>query len=191
MSYVKGELVNNTGKLTEDPSSGKKAHPVAFCSLIRKNHLAHTVAMYLSKCPESILKRAVPRTFFFNLSFPDEMDELLLDELYDVEESFRLAEEQGAAPRWWILKAALADKGNGIRLFSTRQQLEAILEEFEPLSDDEEDDEEDESSNNYNAGTRVNASQLREWVIQVSRPDCRRVQHSDRLSRHRNTSQRH
>lgn len=96
------------------------------------------------------------------------MDELLLDELYDVEESFRNTEEHGAEPKWWILKAALADKGNGIRLFSTRSQLEEILDEFEPLSDDEEEEEENDGGNNeYNTGTRVDASQLREWVIQV------------------------
>lgn len=138
-------------------------HP-SRCRLIRKNHLAHTTALYLSKHPTSILHRSVPRTFFFNLSFPDEMEELLLDELCDVEQAFRDVEVKGEEPKWWILKAALADKGNGIRLFSTRQQLEDILEEFEPLSDDEE---EDEDATGYNDGTRVDSSQLREWVIQV------------------------
>lgn len=133
--------------------------------LIRKNHLAHTVAMHSSKNPDTILRRSVPKTLFFNLSFPDELDELLQDELYDVAESFESSEE-----RWWIVKAALADKGNGIRLFSNREMLDEIFEEFETLSDDEEEEEgegEDGPAGAYGTGTRVDASQLQEWVIQV------------------------
>lgn len=143
-----------------------------FYSLIRKNHLAHTVALYLSKNPTSCLSRAVPKTLFFKLSFPDELDELLQDELYDVATSFREAEETGAEPKWWIVKAALADKGNGIRLFSDQETLEEIFEEFEVLSDDEEEDDEEESGvSTYDSDTRVNASQLQEWVIQVRRAE--------------------
>ncbi len=146
------------------------------CRLIRKNHLSHTLALFLSKNPTSPLRHSAPKTFYFNLSFADELDELLQDELYDVAVSFD--ENQGkeaGQEKWWILKAALADKGNGIRLFSSREALEEIFDEFEESSDEEEDeDEEDEEeggngrSLGYGEGTRVNASQLREWVIQVS-----------------------
>lgn len=113
---------------------------------------------------------------YFNLSFADELDELLQDDLYDVALSFEDNEnkEDETQHKWWILKAALADKGNGIRLFSTREQLEAIFDEFEQSSsEEEEEDEEDEEGTNgrslgYSSDTRVNASQMREWVIQVS-----------------------
>ncbi|GAA5865512.1 hypothetical protein JCM8547_001272 [Rhodosporidiobolus lusitaniae] len=143
-------------------------------SLIRKSNLAHTIALFLSKNPSSPLRSAAPATFHFNCSFADELDELLLDDLYDVEASFRAAEEEGKEQKWWILKAALADKGNGIRLFSTRERLEEIFQEFEPESDDEEDevDEEEEPAPGasraalFSADTRVDSTQLREWVIQ-------------------------
>ncbi|KAK4058085.1 putative tubulin--tyrosine ligase pby1 [Microbotryomycetes sp. JL221] len=139
--------------------------------LIRKNHLAHTVALYLSKNPKSGLARAVPRTYFFNLSFPDELDELLMDDLYEVAQSFEANDNddrgEGDRKTWWILKAALADKGNGIRLFSSRDTLEAIFEEFDIDSDDDDDDEAqdeaDNEQNGYGDHTRVDATQMREW----------------------------
>ncbi|TKA55354.1 hypothetical protein B0A53_02278 [Rhodotorula sp. CCFEE 5036] len=152
-------------------------------ALIRKSNLAHTIALFLSKNPDSPLRQAAPKTFHFTCSFADEIDELLMDDLYEVDQSFAEAEEKGAPPKWWILKAALADKGNGIRLFSDRETLEEIFREFEPESDDdEEDEEEDEDANAtsggttraamFGADTRVDATQLREWVIQeyVSNP---------------------
>ncbi|GAA5980704.1 hypothetical protein JCM10908_001743 [Rhodotorula pacifica] len=159
-------------------------------ALIRKSNLAHTIALYLSKNPDSPLRRAAPKTFHFTCSFADEIDELLMDDLYEVDQSFTEA-ENGAEPKWWILKAALADKGNGIRLFSDRDTLEEIFREFEPESDDEEeevDDDEGEADGQgevaeggaaaptraamFGADTRVDATQLREWVIQeyVSNP---------------------
>ncbi|GAA5859631.1 hypothetical protein JCM1840_006381 [Sporobolomyces johnsonii] len=150
-------------------------------ALIRKSNLAHTIALFLSKNPSSPLRRAAPKTFHFNCSFADELDELLMDELYEVDQSFAES-EQGGPQKWWILKAALADKGNGIRLFSSREMLEEIFEEFEPESDDDEDEDEegeDEESDDEKAGaeangraamfgadTRVDATQMREWVIQ-------------------------
>lgn len=143
-------------------------------SLIRKNHLSHTLALFLSKNPSSPLRQSAPQTVYFNLSFADELDELLQDELYDVAVSFDENEsKEPGQEKWWILKAALADKGNGIRLFSSREQLEGIFEEFEESSDEEEEEEDDEEDGNgrslgYGEGTRVNASQLREWVVQVS-----------------------
>ncbi|GAA5926268.1 hypothetical protein JCM3775_000974 [Rhodotorula graminis] len=144
-------------------------------ALIRKSNLAHTIAMYLSKNPDSPLRRAAPPTFHFTCSFADELDELLMDDLYEVDQSFTDA-DQGGEGKWWILKAALADKGNGIRLFNSRETLEDIFQEFEPESDDEEDDEEDRDEADerpeqsraamFGADTRVDATQLREWVIQ-------------------------
>ena len=156
--------------------------------MIRKSNLAHTIALFLSKNPDSPLRRAAPKTFHFTCSFADEIDELFMDDLYEVDQSFAEAEENGAPPKWWILKAALADKGNGIRLFSDRETLEEIFREFEPESDeeeeeeDEEDEEDDEGSSvapggttraaMFGADTRVDATQLREWVIQVGPPIC-------------------
>ncbi|GAA6004314.1 hypothetical protein JCM10207_000664 [Rhodosporidiobolus poonsookiae] len=145
-------------------------------ALIRKSNLAHTIALFLSKNPSSPLRQAAPKTFHFTCSFADELDELLMDDLYEVQQSFTAAEAGEAEENWWILKAALADKGNGIRLFSTREKLEEIFLEFEPESDDEEEEEEDEDEEVgqpgqsraalFGADTRVDATQMREWVIQ-------------------------
>lgn len=160
--------------------------------MIRKSNLAHTIALFLSKNPDSPLRQAAPKTFHFTCSFADEIDELLMDDLYEVDQSFAEAEENGAPLKWWILKAALADKGNGIRLFSDRETLEEVFREFEPESDDEEDeedeDEDDEGANGapgevtraamFGADTRVDATQLREWVIQVGPPSVRPLQTS-------------
>ncbi|GAA5907944.1 uncharacterized protein JCM6883_004068 [Sporobolomyces salmoneus] len=142
-------------------------------ALIRKSNLAHTIALYCSKNPTSSLRKSAPKTVHFNCSFADELDELLMDDLYEVEQSFQEVEE----PKWWILKAALADKGNGIRLFSTREALKEIFIEFEPESDDEEEDDDDEEEEEegatekgraalFGADTRVDSTQMREWVIQ-------------------------
>ncbi|GAA6036636.1 hypothetical protein JCM8097_001264 [Rhodosporidiobolus ruineniae] len=143
-------------------------------ALIRKSNLSHTIALYLAKNPSSRLRQSAPKTFHFSCTYADELDELLMDDIYEVEEAFRQAEEGGEA-KWWILKAALADKGNGIRLFSTRERLEGIFEEFEPESEDEDEEEEDEEDEDapsasraamFGADTRVDATQIREWVIQ-------------------------
>lgn len=138
--------------------------------MIRKNHLSHTIALYLSKNPASVLSTSVPKSYTFSLSFPDELDELLQDELYELGNAFAEDGEKGIGERrWWILKAAMADRGDGIRLFSTREELEEIFEEFEVHSSDEEDEEEKGETNQFgqNKGTTVNASQMREWVVQV------------------------
>lgn len=145
-------------------------------SLIRKNHLSHTLALHLSKHPNSTLHDSFLTTFYFNLSFPDELDELLQDDLYLLAISFDSTTKENK--KWWILKPALADKGMGIRLFSTRRELERIFEEFQD-SNSEEEEEEDEGEEEETGGagggyegTRVSSSQLQEWVIQeyVSRP---------------------
>lgn len=142
-------------------------------SLIRKNHLAHTISMHCAKHPQSILVHAIPRTWSFTLAFSDELDELLQDDLHELGQEFRLIDEEGGSvvPKWWILKAALADRGNGIRLFSTRQELEEIFEEFEVEDSDDEDDVEDTK---YGQGknTAVDSSQMREWIVQeyISKP---------------------
>lgn len=56
----------------------------------------------------------------------------------------------------------MADRGNGIRIFNSRERLESILEEFEEDSDDQATDDDDE------VDTAVVISQLRHFVIQVN-----------------------
>jgi tubulin--tyrosine ligase len=120
--------------------------------LIRKHNLPTTVAQYTAKRPESILKKALPVTFPFELAYLDDLDELLIDDLYELQQAF-----DSHSDKWWILKPGLADKGQGTRLFRTREQLEAIFEEFN-CSDSEEEEV---------SSTKVSLQTMRHWVVQV------------------------
>ena len=55
------------------------------------------------------------------------------DELWDLGDVL----DQG--DKWMILKPGMADRGMGIRIFHTKEELESIFQEFE---DDETDEEE-------------------------------------------------
>ncbi|EPQ25849.1 uncharacterized protein PFL1_06524 [Pseudozyma flocculosa PF-1] len=174
------------------PGSGSSA---AQCSsyvirkaLIRKHYLASALHAFRVKRrgadaeAGSVDEDPTPRTWAFEIQFADELDELLVDDLYDLAQildaNARILDERGDADadaedvQWFILKPGMADRGNGIRLFATAQQLLEIFEEFEPDSDDEDDDEEaaddgDEREVGY-AGkdTSVLTSQLRHFVVQ-------------------------
>ncbi|KAI6005236.1 tubulin-tyrosine ligase family-domain-containing protein [Pisolithus orientalis] len=122
-------------------------------ALIRKHFLARCIRSYVLKHHQSVLATSVPRTWDIELSFAHELDELWHDELWD------LGEELETSPgRWYILKPGMADAGMGIRLFSSKDTLREIFEEFEGRSDDEEAESGD---------TSVITSQLRHFVIQV------------------------
>ena len=148
--------------------------------LTAQNHLAHTIASYVAKRPESILSRATPATYAFSLAHADELDELWADELYELGVAL-----DGGEERWYILKAAMADRGQGIRLFSSREQLEAIVAEFEALdeSDDEDEASDDAAPNGMIARvTGVSLSSLREFVVQVR---CRPQKRAHQSGLHR------
>lgn len=122
--------------------------------LIRKNYLSRAIQAYTRKNPTSCLSFAFPRSWDMDISFADELDELLTDELFDLSNAF-----ESEPDKWWILKPAMADQGNGIRLFKTRSNLENILQELEIEDDDDEEEDADD-------GTLL--TQLRSLVIQVS-----------------------
>ncbi|KAK0233470.1 tubulin-tyrosine ligase [Armillaria fumosa] len=125
-------------------------------ALTRKHFLSRTIHSYLTKNPDSVLGRAVPKTFELEISFADELDEILADDLWD------LSIILDADPcRWWILKPGMADRGNGIRLFNSKSSLLQIFETFE--GEQSEDEDEDD--------TAVVTSQLRHFVIQEYLPN--------------------
>lgn len=81
--------------------------------------------------------------------------------------------------QWWILKPGMSDRGQGIRLFSSLEELEAVFGEFEEdESEGEDEDEEDGrdeeivksragvADSGYNKETSVVTSQLRHFVAQ-------------------------
>lgn len=71
-------------------------------ALIRKHFLSHVTHAYATKHPESVLKAAVPETYELELSFADELDEMWMDDLYE------LGEKLESGDSWWILKPSVA-----------------------------------------------------------------------------------
>jgi tubulin---tyrosine ligase len=68
-------------------------------ALIRKHFLSRTIASYVTKHPGSILAKAFPKTLELEISFADELDELLADELWELKQDF-----ESKSKKWWILK---------------------------------------------------------------------------------------
>ncbi|KAI0670003.1 tubulin-tyrosine ligase [Trametes maxima] len=130
-------------------------------ALIRKHFLSRCIHNYLTKHPDSILSWGVPRSWELEISFADELDELWGDDLYDLSDEI----DKSDASKWWILKPGMADRGMGIRLFHTKDELQAIFEEFEQGESDN-DDEDENGPGESGRDTAVVTSQLRHFVIQ-------------------------
>jgi tubulin---tyrosine ligase len=159
-------------------------------ALIRKHFLSRCVRSYLAKNPSSILRTAIPRTWEIEISFADELDDLWVDELWDLsvilDKSTVQPAAAGSSPetaagdrQWWILKPGMADRGMGIRLFDSKDGLRRVLEGFDDEDDRGEGDDYDGAT--AHDDTSVVISQLRHFVIQVSMRDCYilRAVHSD------------
>ncbi|KAJ1311116.1 hypothetical protein OPQ81_009617 [Rhizoctonia solani] len=128
-------------------------------ALIRKHFLHQTITSYLTKTPDSILRKAVPQTWPIEISFADELDDAWADELWD------LSVELEKGDKWFILKPGMADRGQGIRMFNNRESLYNIFESFEDNSSDDESAGSDVDVLD-NSKTAVMTSQLRHFVIQ-------------------------
>jgi hypothetical protein len=111
------------------------ANPRTLCNsyifrkaLIRKHYLATTVQEWLTKHPESILCTTVPTTHLLECDYAEYLDEAL-------NEAFELEQELQNEEKMFILKPSMADRGQGIRLFSTRDELQRIFEDFEEFEE--------------------------------------------------------
>lgn len=122
-------------------------------ALIRKHYLAHTIHSYVVKNPESILTRAFPDTFNLEVDYAEFLEDSL-------DEAYELRTEIEKGEKTWILKPSMSDRGQGIRIFKTIDQLQAIFDSFE----EDETDEEGEFAQEENHG--VITSQLRHFVVQ-------------------------
>ncbi|KAI4593062.1 hypothetical protein KJ359_010148 [Pestalotiopsis sp. 9143b] len=149
-------------------------------ALIRKHYLTSTIEHWVAKNPESILKTHVKRGDAFELDYAEFLDDSLT-EAFDLraslernEESGEDGEEKGAEAReWWILKPGMSDRGQGIRLFSTMEELQGIFDEWEedmPDSDEEEDEDAAADSgrgqDDDEEGDGIMTSHLRHFVAQ-------------------------
>lgn len=144
-------------------------------ALTRKHYLSNTVTNWVSKHPDSLLRKHFAFGFEFELDYAEFLDDALL-EAYELRESLeKNLERPDSEKEWWILKPGMSDRGQGIRLFSTEDQLREIFEEWEVDSDDEadEDDDDDNDDNDDNQkegeedqGQGVITSQLRHFIAQ-------------------------
>lgn len=134
-----------------------------FCSyvyrkaLIRKHYLANTVHHYVTKHPESILARAVPALYLIEVDYAEFLDDALDD-------AYELRDDILAGDRLWILKPSMSDKAQGIRVFRTLDDLQAIFDSFEADDDSDDDDGDDDAADVDNNGVIV--SQLRHFIVQ-------------------------
>lgn len=130
-------------------------------ALIRKHYLSTLVRNWLVKHPDSVLGQHVQPGVDFEVDYAEFLDDALVEcyELVDAMESN--AELEPAERRWWIVKAGMGERGSGIKLFSTMEELTEIFEAWDPDSDDEADLDGQEDD-----GDGIVTSQMRHFVAQ-------------------------
>lgn len=139
-------------------------------ALIRKHYLSTTAHNWIAKNPGSILTTNIKPACDFELDYAEFLDDALV-EAWELQASFRKNEGKEAEEReWWILKPGMSDRGQGIRLFSTEEELQAVFEEWEadaPDSDDDEAEGESEGAEKKDdGGDYIVTSHLRHFIAQ-------------------------
>jgi hypothetical protein len=153
--------------LTSYPGTSTANSNVIRKALIRKHYLSTTVSHWLTKHPASSLSRHVKPSVEFEVDYAQFLDDALL-EAYELKESWARNEavhDEGLR-EWWILKPGMSDRGQGIRLFSSEEELTSIFEEWDPSSDDDEDATSQDNEQADGDSTAVMASQLRHFIAQ-------------------------
>ncbi|KAI6873204.1 hypothetical protein KC343_g14123 [Hortaea werneckii] len=139
-------------RLLDQPSTTLANSYIIRKALMRKHYLSTTIAHWITKNPDSVLTRHVKPSVEFEVDFAEFLDEALL-EAFELHESW--ARNAGKPPHereWWILKPGMSDRGQGIRLFSSEEELQGIFEEWDPPSDDEEEDEDEDEGDGCHSG---------------------------------------
>jgi tubulin--tyrosine ligase len=141
-------------------------------ALIRKHYLSTTAYNWITKNPSSILATNIKPSCEFELDYAEFLDDALV-EAWELQASFSRNEGKGEEEReWWILKPGMSDRGQGIRLFSTEEELQSIFEEWEaerPDSDDEDDSsghKEKDGAEQEEGGDYIVTSHLRHFIAQ-------------------------
>ncbi|KXT05541.1 hypothetical protein AC578_3737 [Pseudocercospora eumusae] len=158
--------------LMQTPTTSLANSYVIRKALIRKHYLSTTVSHWLTKQPSSVLKGHVQPSVEFEVDFAEFLDDALV-EAYELKESWQRNEaldKDSEDREWWILKPGMSDRGQGIRLFSSEEELTSIFEEWDPPSDDDEEDEISQKGSDNGADEYDNngviASQLRHFIAQ-------------------------
>lgn len=159
-----------------NPSTSLVSAYIIRKALIRKHYLSNTVSSWLVKHPDSILRNHFKPCVHFELDFAEFLDDALVD-AWDLNEAMSRNDElpDDQSKEWWILKPGMSDGGNGIRLFSSLIELQAIFEEWEEEEIDEEAEVEEENETNQedtilsskqNEKSNAMTSQLRHFIAQ-------------------------
>lgn len=130
-------------------------------ALIRKHYLANTIHNYVVKHPQSILNKATLDTYTIDLDYAEFLDDSL-DENWELRKEL---EESPSTGKWWIVKPSMSDKGQGIRVFQSIDDLQAIFDSF----DDEVDDEaplQAAANGSMIDDNKIVISQLRHFIVQ-------------------------
>ncbi|EJT80616.1 TTL domain-containing protein [Gaeumannomyces tritici R3-111a-1] len=134
-------------------------------ALIRKHFLSATVEAWVTKHPNSVLADHFKPGTAFEVDYAEFLDDALV-EAWDLRASLERNEAAATTDgdkEWWILKPSMSDRGQGIRLFSTMEELQGIFDEWDadlPDSDDEGEGEdvEGEAEASSGAGAAATAS---------------------------------
>ncbi|KAE8855866.1 hypothetical protein PTNB29_08705 [Pyrenophora teres f. teres] len=150
LQFVQYEAID-WDHLTSHPTSSLANAYVIRKALIRKHYLSTTIANWVTKYPDSVLKDHVEPSVEFEVDYAEFLDDALV-EAWELKESWarneQLDEEEGDEEakkkrEWWILKPGMSERGQGIRLFSSEEELTEIFEEWDPESGDDEDGDEE------------------------------------------------
>jgi len=83
-----------------------------------------------------------------------------------LQESFRRNEGKDVEEReWWILKPGMSDRGQGIRLFSTEEELQHIFEEWEAEAPDSDDEGDQEKSGSSISEVKKDATEGDDYIV--------------------------
>ncbi|KAK5782281.1 hypothetical protein RI543_000211 [Arxiozyma heterogenica] len=151
----------NMDRLSTDPNCYFANCYIYRKALIRKHYLANTIHNYIVKHPESILINATLDTYTIDLDYAEFLDDSL-DENWELRKELEDSPNTG---KWWIVKPSMSDKGQGIRVFQTIDQLQAIFDSF----DDEVDGEAPLPSSVHDSmidNNKIIISQLRHFIVQ-------------------------
>ncbi|KAF2687281.1 tubulin-tyrosine ligase [Lentithecium fluviatile CBS 122367] len=139
------------GHLLSHPTTSLANAYIIRKALIRKHYLSTTISNWITKYPDSVLKKHVQPSVEFEVDYAEFLNDALV-EAWELRESWQRGEGKDVGEReWWILKPGMSERGQGIRLFSEEEELTAIFEEWDPESDEDEEDETEDGDRNEDA----------------------------------------
>jgi tubulin---tyrosine ligase len=131
LQFASGSDFDNAYMLAHPSSSLMNSHHCS-SALNQKHYLSEVFRRVATKNPDHYLTQHFPPSVHFDLDYVEFLDEALEQaEAFELEEVFRRNEGKEANQReWWILKPSLLTRGDGIGLFSTRNELENIFQQL-------------------------------------------------------------